>query len=98
MLKQNSPGGLSPYLDAGAQRIAAELEAHLVITLEHTGRHCGAALGGGAPTPSTHRGHILQPLQDGGRGGCFGALSLVQHTCGGARGHSSMCMCIQSSG
>lgn len=23
-------------------------------------------LWGGAPTPSTHRGHILQPLQDGG--------------------------------
>lgn len=46
MLKQNSPGGLSPYLDAGAQRVAAELEAHLVITLKHTGRHCGAALGG----------------------------------------------------
>lgn len=45
MLKQNSPGGLGPYLDAGAQRIAAELEAHLVVTLKHTGRHWGAALG-----------------------------------------------------
>lgn len=39
MLKQNSPGGLGSYLDAGAQRIAAELKAHLVVTLKHTGRH-----------------------------------------------------------
>lgn len=95
MLKQNSPGGLSPYLDAGAQRIAAELEAHLVITLKHTGRHCGAALGGVPPPHQPIGATSFSPFR---MGGCFGALSLGQHTCGGARGHSSTCMCIQSSG
>lgn len=68
MLKQNSPGGLSPYLDAGAQRIAAELEAHLVITLKHTGRHCGAALGGVPPPHQPIGATSFSPFRMGGRG------------------------------
>ena len=68
VLKQNSPGGLSPYLDAGAQRIAAELEAHLVITLKHTGRHCGAALGGVPPPHQPIGATSFSPFRMGGRG------------------------------